>query len=662
MKRRLRFVALALAALAVAASTSQAAPLELKASDCPQIETLTPQQRARVRCGFLRVPEDHAKPQGRTIELAVAVVEPKSNRPADPLVMLHGGPGGGDVDAYRHRLEEPLGPRTLVLFDQRGVARSRPALCPELGDAIFTASVRGLSPDAETAELVVAHRRCHDRLIGEGVDLTKYNTDATVADMEALRTALGFERWKVYGISYGSAVGLAYLRDHADRIEALVLDSVYALDSPGTRDLIPNMMRALGKLSAACAAAPACRARFGDVEATFRKALADLVREPLRVPSLDATANWTEPVRLAAPGFLTVVHQLLYDRDAYPVLPYLIDRVAARDGEVFALLVDQFRERANAITHGAYAAVECYERYPFLTRDDYTLAAAQWPLVRDHMTLIVRDFDVCANWSAKARAPMRMPGRTTVPTLVLGGGWDPITPPDASKRVAEEIGAHYIEMPFHGHGVRSDRYCGARMIRDFLDQPGNAPNASCTREKTPPAFATSIIRAPAVAREIAALAAHGNPAAAPVGVMLAGTLAFMVVSALIWSFVGLSRALRYGAPAWSGFWNRPGVPLGLAAVALSAALATFAWAFVAAAAAGAPILLMIGLPGTSVAAFALPWIGVALLAWGALTLLFGAEKAERPAAYAVHLWLVLAAGMLALLLFASLGLLIPDLI
>jgi len=661
MERWLQVVALTLVAFTIFAAETCAAPLDLKASNCVQATTLTPEQRARVRCGWLSVPEDYAKPRGRQIQIAVAIVEPKSNKPADPLIMLHGGPGGGDIEAYRYRLEEPLGARTLILFDQRGVQHSKPTLCPELGDAIFTASVRGLSPDAETADLVLAHKRCHDRLVADGVDLTKYNTDTTVADMEALRSALGFERWKVYGISYGTAVGLAYLRDHADRVEALVLDSVYALDAPPASDVVVNMMSALAKLSAVCTANAACRARFGDVEAQFQTALTGLIREPLTVPSLDATADWTETVKISPAAFLTVVHQLLYDRDAYPLIPYVIDRVAARDGEVFALLVDQFRERANGITHGQYAAVECYERFLFDSRDAFEQASAQWPLVRDHMTLLVRHFDICGNWSAKARAPMRMPGATAVPTLVLGASWDPITPAATSKRVAEELGAHYVELPFHGHGVRSDRACGAPMIRAFLDQPGKTPDAACTRTRTPPAFVTGIIRAPAVTREIAALAAHGNPAAAPTGVALAGTLAFMIVSTLIWSFVGLTRTLRYGVEAWAGFWRRPGVPLGLAALTLCGALAGFAWSF-GTAASGSPLLLMIGLPASSLAAFIWPWIGIALLAWGAVTLLFGAEKVDRPVAYAVHLWLVLAAGCVAVLLLASFGLLIPDLI
>lgn len=652
--------ALALWTLLLAAPAGAAPTLDTRAAFCPDIGALTPAERARVRCGFLRVPEDYAKPRGRMIDIMVAIVDPKVGKNVDPLVMIHGGPGGGDVDAYRHRLEEPLGARTLIIFDQRGVGRSKPALCPELGDALFAASVRGLTPDAETAELVLAHKRCHDALIAAGFDLTKYNTTTTVADMEALRAALGLEKWKVYGISYGAAVGLAYLRDHPDRITALVLDSVYALDAPGGSQIVVNMMASLKKLSHACAANAACRARFGDVEETFEQAVADLVREPLAVPSLGATAEWTEPVRISAPAFLTVAQQLLYDEGAYPLLPYVIDRVAARDGEVFALLVDQFRGRANSITHGQYAAVECFERFPFDSRDAYEVASAEWPLVRDQMTLIVRHFDICGNWSEKARAPMRMPGPTEVPTLVLGADWDPITPAATSKRVAGEIGAHFVELPFHGHGVRSDKGCGAPVIRAFLNDPSNAPDSSCTRRKSPPTFVTSVVRAPAVAQEIAALAAHGSPAAAPTGVALAGTLAFMLVSTLIWSFVGFTRALRYGSGAWSGFWTRPGVPLGLSGLALGSALAAFGWSFVTAAA--SPLLVLIGLPGSAAWSFAMPWAGVALLVWGALTLLFGAEKAERPTAYAVHLWLVLTAGVVAVMLLASFGLLVPDLI
>jgi hypothetical protein len=74
------------------------------------------------------------------------------------------------------------------------------------------------------------------------------------------------------------------------------------------------------------------------------------------------------------------------------------------------------------------------------------------------------------------------------------------------------------------------------------------------------------------------------------------------------------------------------------------------------------ILLLIGLPGADLWLFALTWAALACAAWGLWALVFGAEKAERPRGYAVHLWLVFAASVTAIALLAWLGLLIPDMI
>jgi len=667
MKRRFQFALAALLALTTRPAHATPSPrLDLSPGLCAGLDTLAPDERARVRCGFLRVPEDYAKPTGRIIELAVAVIEPKSNKPADPVVMLHGGPGLGELERYRDRLDEPLGARTLIMFDQRGAGRSRPLLCPELGEAIFEASLKALSVDAETAELVFAHKRCHDRLLAEKFDLTKYNTDTTIADMEVLRTALGFERWKVYGLSYGTAVGLAYLRDHADRLNALVLDSVYPLDaSEMATNGVANMMHSLKKMSDTCTAQADCKARFGNVEELFLKTTERLTHEPLEVPAFGATAGWIEPVKIGAPAFMTVVQQMLYDQGAYAVLPYLIERVAARDGEVFAVLVDRFHDEAISYAHGEYAAVECYERFPFDSREAYAQASAAWPVARDNMTLLVRHFDICANWGEKAPAPMTMPGKTTVPALVLAGGWDHITPPADSKGAAERIGARYVELPFRTHNVRADKTCGAPIARAFLDHPDVAPDTSCTKRAAPPVFVTSLIRAPALARELSALSAGSDFATAPATMTLLGLLAFLAISSAMWAVVALTRLARLGSQALARFWTRPGTPLGLAALAVGTTFVAVGIAVVTTATTQSPILLMIGLPSSSLALFALPWLAALCLAWGAWALLFGAERAERaerPFAYAIHLWLVLAAAIAAMALVASFGLLLPEFI
>ena len=105
-----------------------------------------------------------------------------------PALVLHGGPGSGCTPQQR-RLFDPQRYR-VVLFDQRGAGRSTP------------------------------HASVTD------TDLSTNTTHHLLADIEALRGQLGVERWLVYGVSWGTTLGLAYAQRHPDRVSAMVLASV----------------------------------------------------------------------------------------------------------------------------------------------------------------------------------------------------------------------------------------------------------------------------------------------------------------------------------------------------------------------------------------------------------------------------------------------------
>ena len=106
-----------------------------------------------------------------------------------PVLVLHGGPGGGCSPMMR-RFFDPSHYR-IVLFDQRGCGRSRPHASVEANT---------------TAHLI--------------------------ADIERIRTTLGIARWIVFGGSWGATLGLAYAQAHPDRAAHLVLRGVFL----GTRD------------------------------------------------------------------------------------------------------------------------------------------------------------------------------------------------------------------------------------------------------------------------------------------------------------------------------------------------------------------------------------------------------------------------------------------
>jgi proline iminopeptidase len=108
------------------------------------------------------------------------------NPKGQPVVVLHGGPGGGSSPNLR-RFHNPKSYR-IILFDQRGCGRSTPHAC-----------------------------------------LTDNTTWSLVADMEKLREHLDVERWQVFGGSWGSTLALAYAQTHKSRVQELVLRGIFAI-------------------------------------------------------------------------------------------------------------------------------------------------------------------------------------------------------------------------------------------------------------------------------------------------------------------------------------------------------------------------------------------------------------------------------------------------
>lgn len=111
-------------------------------------------------------------------------LEQCGNPDGKPVILLHGGPGGGSTPNMR-RFHDPEKYR-IILFDQRGCGRS--------------------TPHAE---------------------LRENTTWDLVEDMEKIREHLNIEKWQVFGGSWGSTLSLAYAQTHPDRVSELVLRGIF---------------------------------------------------------------------------------------------------------------------------------------------------------------------------------------------------------------------------------------------------------------------------------------------------------------------------------------------------------------------------------------------------------------------------------------------------
>ncbi|MEV4897656.1 hypothetical protein AB0K48_50820, partial [Nonomuraea sp. NPDC055795] len=143
---------------------------------------------ATARCGVLEVPENRARPGGRTIRLAVAAIPAASAEPVqDPVVFMSGGPGGETFDDIPFLVSSGLNrDRELIVMAQRGNLYDQPNLaCPEL-DSFYVQAVGLPAYAPQTGRLMLdAVRRCRDRLTADGTDLSAYNSTQNAAGDDA---------------------------------------------------------------------------------------------------------------------------------------------------------------------------------------------------------------------------------------------------------------------------------------------------------------------------------------------------------------------------------------------------------------------------------------------------------------------------------------------
>ncbi|WP_172299023.1 alpha/beta fold hydrolase [Pseudoruegeria sp. HB172150] len=240
-----------------------------------------------VICGTVTVPEDHDAPDGKTLDLSFIVYKSHSLAPApDAVVHLHGGPGGGIVGAVAsttYYFDHLRGRRDIVAFDQRGVDASGPGMdcfntLAENVEPVVRRMMGEAAPDLDNTLIT----ECLAELGERGYDLSKINTEQNARDVQAVMRALGYPEYNVYGISYGTKLGLEVMRTAPDGVRSVVLDSVAPPHIPTYDTLITPHVEAIENTFAPCAADPACAEAYPDILTRFWAVLDKLQESPVQ--------------------------------------------------------------------------------------------------------------------------------------------------------------------------------------------------------------------------------------------------------------------------------------------------------------------------------------------------------------------------------------------
>ena len=301
--------------------------------------------------------------------------------------------------------------------------------------------------------------------------------------MRDLRLALGYEQINLWGGSYGTRLALTIMRDHPEGLRSVVLDSVYPPDVDLYLEAPANFERSLNLLFDRCAANPVCDENYPDLGTTFFDTVERLNAHPISSPITNTLTGQAYTTTVRGDTLTGFVFQILYETEFKYLLPQIIHDASQDNFVAMNRVRGALLSQLTVSSRGMMLSVQCNEEIPFSSLDEYERMLARYPQftgLYERSILGALAYRICETWgSGQAPAIENQPVSSDIPTLVLAGEFDPITPPAWSQHAAETLtNSFFYTYPGVGHGASAED-CGRDMMLAFLANPSVAPNDSC---------------------------------------------------------------------------------------------------------------------------------------------------------------------------------------
>jgi pimeloyl-ACP methyl ester carboxylesterase len=460
----------------VAASLHAAIAAPLREIRCP-----THENAGEVVCRELDVLENPARVHGRTIALRIMILRAEAATPEpDPMFVVAGGPGLAATEgSFFGRFFAPVrAKRDVVLVDQRGTGGSNPLALAPMEIAYFVRPEMNFPPEWGRAALT--------RLRGQA-DLTQYTTARAVADLDAVRAALGYERINLYGTSYGTRVVQYYIKRHRERVRAAILKGVVTPENNVALSYGRNPQRALDLLIAMCAADTACAATAPTLKADVQSVLDRLERSPVTIETPHPKHGKPTPFVITRGSFAFGIRSQMMSASSFVKLPQLIAQAAAGDFSAWAPYLAQVRKSyATDLFGGMTFSVVAAEDVPRLT-EDAIRADADGTFIGD---ALARGFQELKSFWPRGEAPADLFEQleSDVPVLMVSGQLDPATPPEGAEAMLPGL-PNARHLVFAGAAHSAANFTGLDAIVEAFVREGSAKSldvAAADNNRPPP--------------------------------------------------------------------------------------------------------------------------------------------------------------------------------
>lgn len=486
-------VILFIAAILVSCNPKETTNAWFEEADCKFSYPSTRQ----IACGYLHVPEDRNQENSSEIQLHVAIIKSYGDKPEpDPVVVLHGGPGMNaleNIDYWLYLFQQVIKSRDVIVFDQRGVGFSTPSLnCPEVETPLNKQLYVDRSSKEDSELFNQAALNCQERLIGQGITLAAYTSADNAADVNDLRIALGYPQWNLYGSSYGTRLALTVMRDFPNGVRGVVLDSVYPPQANLYTTQGKNGERAMNLVFKRCAADLVCNQEFPTLKTIFYDLVDQLDSEPVMITIYHPTLPEKYELLMNGDRLIYYFFNVLYETNRISEIPEIIYELHNGLWGNLPNLIKWGVFGSNYISEGTHISIQCGEEVSFTKEADFDTKSTNPRFYKAMNADAI--LSLCEDWAVQPAVPVENePVNSELPTLILSGEFDPITPPAWGQLAAETLSnAQFLEFPGISHGVlgmgTDGGLCTFKILEDFLANPNEVVDASCINQLPPFTF------------------------------------------------------------------------------------------------------------------------------------------------------------------------------
>lgn len=397
----------------------------------------------------------------------------RANAEPDPLFVLAGGPGQGaseTIATLYPALRKIHQRRTLVFVDQRGTGQSNPLDCE------LPTDLKGDEIPTEALQM------CHQSL---EIEPQWYQTTHLAADTKWVSNHLGYQTINLYGVSYGTRLALSIMNTYPDIVRTATLDGIVPPNRAIGGDFGVAVRESLDRVFADCEGDEACRETFPSLKKEYQTLMQDLQNaEPYMVKHLDPVTGKPTQTEVSEQVLWAVIQQMLYQGVTASLIPHAIHNIA--NHQDWSTVVGWLGNSPfEGIPIGLYLSIICAEDAP---RIDFSRA----PKMDLGVQSTVQLQEMCAVWPTSSATVLDASWRSDIPTLLLSGAYDPVTPPQYGDEVLAHLtNATHVVAFGMGHNT-IHQPCISDMVNDFVNtQNPQMLDVSCASSLQRPPFILS---------------------------------------------------------------------------------------------------------------------------------------------------------------------------